>query len=252
MIKAIIIDDEKEAIELVQAILNDHCPEIEVVGTADGVEKGKEEIRKKNPDLLFLDIQMQDGTGFDLLRQTENTFFDVIFVTAYDEYAIEAFRVSALDYILKPVNYKYLLEAVNKILKDRKEKFEIDPNKLDTLFQYLAKPEVKKLAVKVLNGVEYIEIDNIIRAEADSSYSHIYRHVGGKITVARPLSELDKQLKEHGFFRAHKSHLINLNYIKKHKNLVNGAEVEMADNSWIFVSKRKKAEFLEMMKRIST
>jgi len=240
--RAVIIDDEKRARTYLRGILEDHFKEISIVGEADGVSTGKELIEINNPDLLFLDVQMQDGTGFDLLSMINRSKFNVIFVSAYDRFAITAIKFSAVDYLLKPVEADDLSLAIEKI-KNSKSTDEVQ-QKLDLLLNNINK--IDKIALPSLNGIEFVKLENIVRCESDNNYTNFYLTSGNKIIVSKTLKEYEDMLNNKGFFRTHKSHIINLAYIKKYIKGEGGIAI-MEDGSEVAVSRRRKEEFMEVL-----
>lgn len=237
---AIIIDDEQNSRELLGNMLSLYCPTIEILGTADSVQSGFATIKQLNPEVVFLDIQMGDGTGFDLLSLFEKVPFHVIFTTAFQEYAVQAFQYSAVDYLLKPISPEYLVKAVNKVQKLNHSETEIQ-----TLLGNFKQPEDKKIVVKTHDRIYSIYIKEIVRCEADSSYTTLYLENGHKIVVAKQLKEFDEMLSPNDFLRIHQSHLVNLNYVfyyQKGNNLL-----IMKDESAIPVSAKKKDELLSFI-----
>lgn len=248
MIRAIIVDDEQSCINRLSDLLASHCKHsVSLVGTSQSVEGGAEVIKKLRPDLVFLDVQLHDKTGFDLLRQLTGVPCDVIFTTAFEKYAVQAFKFSAIDYLLKPVDPDDLRQAVDK-LKEKLSKDDMS-KKIDVLFHNLNTIEgaSKKISVPTLDGLVFLQVSDIIRCQSDVNYTHIFLREGRKITVAKTLKEFEELLTEYNFYRVHNSHLINLAHIKRY-NKGKGGSVFMIDNSEIEVSTRRKEEFL---KRIS-
>lgn len=243
MIKAVIIDDEEHAREDLLYMLKKHCPGITVSGQANNINTGAEIIKSLKPEVIFLDIQMPMGSGFDLLTKFPEMPFEVIFVTAYDEYAIKALRFSALDYLLKPVRPEELKEAISRL------EFKKSNSKARTNF--LAehtgkKKEFNEIVLPGKHGLEIIMINDIIRCEASSNYTSFILKNDKKILVAKTLKEFDELLSPHNFMRIHKSHLINMKYVKAYsKN--KGGVVTMSDGSEIELARRKKEIFLERL-----
>ncbi len=241
MIKAVIIDDEKSAVTSIELALNEYCPAVEVVGKAHSAKEGIQEIKIKNPDLVFLDIQMPHMTGIELLEQIEHRDFDVIFVTAYNEYAVKAFKLNAVDYLLKPISIPELIKAVHKV-KENKGNFETD--KIEKLKATLS----GKVGLPFSSGTEFVKISEIIRVEADGSYCKVITTDGKIRLISRNLKEMHTSLENESFYRTHKSHLINLEHIKKYSPLRDGGLVEMADGAQIEVARTNKAEFASLLK----
>jgi len=239
--KAVIIDDEKRARTYLRGILEDQFNDISIIGEADGVNAGIELIDKLGPELLFLDVQMLDGSGFDILAKIDRSKYHVIFISAYEKFAITAIKFSAIDYLLKPVEPIDLGIAIDKV-KKTKLNDEVR-NKLDLLLDNVNK--IEKIALPSFNGIEFVKIENIIRCESDNNYTNFYLSSGNKILVSKTLKEFEDILESKGFFRTHKSHIINLSFLKKYIKGEGGIAV-MEDNSEIPVSRRRKDEFREV------
>jgi two-component system LytT family response regulator len=226
-----------------------HCPNVKLVGEADGVGTGMETIQKQNPDLVLLDIKMNDGTGFDLLKKLEPVDFKVIFITAYDQYAIRAFKFSAIDYILKPVDVDELKEAVNRAEEMVQSAFD---KQLDTLEENLKKKEVsdKKLILRTQDNIHLVNVSDIVYCTAESNYTTFFFKNGKKVMVTNcTLKEYDEMLMDYGFFRVHKSYLINLKYIDSFEK-ADGGSVVMTDESKVPVASRKKDQLMAMFEQL--
>ncbi len=239
MIKTVIIDDEGKSREALATMLSRYCSGVEVAAKAAGVAEGLAAIREHAPQLVFLDISMPDGTGFDLLSQLDNIAFEVVFITAHNEYALQAIKASAIDYLLKPLNIQELQEAVQKAALRITEKQ-----------QLLQTAQVKKaaltgrIAVPVNDGLQFISLQQIVRLAAKGSYTEIYTG-DNHILSSRPLKDYEDMLPCDCFFRAHHSHIINLAYIRQYHR-GEGGYVTMQDGSVIDISKRKKKDFLSL------
>ncbi len=243
MINAVIIDDEKNALEVLSSLLKNYCPSVEISAKCKGGEEGIEAIKAFKPDLVFLDIEMPRVNGFDVLNQTRDYDYKVVFTTAYDQFAIKAFKYSAIDYLLKPIDIEELKSAVLKVNADSKDERN---SKLEALLNQLNVNinSIGSIAIPIGTGYEMIRFDNIVRCESDSNYTVIYLHDGRKITLAKTLKEVEISLNKMPFYRIHHSHIINLNYIKKmFKN--EGGYVVMQDGASINISRSKKDEFWE-------
>ena len=244
MITAFMLDDEKQNRDSLQKLLKSNCPDVELLGEASSVTEALPLIKQQQPQLLFLDIEMPNQSGFDLLRQLDSTNFKIIFITAHAHYAIKAIKFSAIDYLLKPIDLTDLMQAVNKASAEINFNHHAQ-NK--GLLENL-EPGVKhKLAVPIRDGLAFLVAEDIIRLEADGTYTHIYSN-GEKFTATKNIKEYEDILVEQNFFRSHKSHLINLKHVKK-LSRVAGYFVQMSDGSQAEVSRRKQEEFIEMMKR---
>ncbi len=246
MIKAVIVDDEQSCIDRLSSLLATHCSQsVHLAGTPLSVEEGLQVITKSKPDVVFLDVQLHSSTGFDLLKQLGEIRFEVIFTTAFEKYAVQAFKFSAIDYLLKPVDPDDLQQAVGK-LQEKLSKDEMSA-KLDVLFHNLKdiRGASKKISIPTINGLEFVDVSDIIRCQSDENYTNIFlREQPRKITVAKTLKEFEELLTEYNFYRVHNSHLINLAHIKRY-NKGTGGYVTMNDNSEVEVSTRRKEEFLK-------
>lgn len=241
MIRTLIIDDEENNRERLIRMISDHFPGFSVIGEADGVESGKQAIDKLRPELVLLDIVMADGDAFDLLDQIDKIFFKIIFITAHEEYALKAFKFSALDYLLKPVlpeNLKIAFDrAEDQLLTDLKLQ-------LSTLQSNLQSPKNKTIVLRSSDKISLVDISEIIRCESDWNYTRFFTKEGKKYMVSSPLKEYEDILEDHGFFRIHKSHLVNISCIdsfdKRNSTLI------LKDETSLPVSRRKKNELLEI------
>ncbi len=245
MIKAVIIDDEKSAAISIELALKEYCPTVEVVGKSNSAKEGIKEIETKKPDLVFLDIQMPHMTGIELLEQIDHRNFDVIFVTAFNEYAVKAFKLNAIDYLLKPISIPELIKAVNKV-SGNKDNQSTANDKLDRLKAALS----GKVGLPFSSGTEFIKISDIIRIEADGSYCKVVTIDGKTRLISRNLKEMQTSLEEESFYRTHKSHLINLEHINKYSPLKDGGLIEMADGAKIEIARGNKAEFSALLKNL--
>jgi two-component system LytT family response regulator len=242
--KAIIVDDEKNGREILQSLLQKYCKEVEVVATAEDPEEAYALILRHQPDVLFLDIEMPNGNGFSLLEKFSSIKFQVIFTTAYDSYAIQAIKFHALDYLLKPIDIDELKMAVENVKKIQNGK---DNENRYADFLVSEKAGITgRIALPIKEGVVYLTIKDIIRVDSDGSYSTFYTSDSKKYVVSRNLGEYEEILPESLFFRAHKSHLINMNKVKKYIR-ADGYFVEMEDGSKVEIARRKKDEFLQLM-----
>ena len=243
--RVVIIDDEAGARNNLRTLIESRFPEIEVLGEADGVSTGQKLIETSPPDLAFLDVQMQDGTGFDLLSGLTRDDLQVVFVSAHDHFAITAIKFSAIDYLLKPVEEEELRVTLEKIRQYR-EGNDIKM-KLELLLGNLRR--VDKVALPSFQGIEFVRLDDIIRCESDNNYTMFYLTGGTKILVSKTLREYEDMLEARGFFRTHKSHIINLKYLKKYIK-GEGGSVILDDGSEVLVSRRRKEDFLRMLTQI--
>ncbi len=249
MLRTLIIDDEPHIRETLKHLLHKFCPEVKVVGEAESVASGIRAIREKVPDLVLLDIRLGDGTAFDLLNHFENIDFRIIFVTAYEKYAIQAFGFSAIDYILKPVNPEKLAEAVKRTGQMVQHSFN---TQLNTLNENLKNPDKqnKTIILKTQENIYIVDTMDIIHCESDGNYTIFETMDNEKIIVSRILKEYDDLLSDSGFFRVHRSHLINLKHIKRFEKQ-DGGNVVMRNGNKIPVSTRGRERLLELFEKIA-
>jgi len=245
MVQTVIIDDEPDCIVFLAQILKNYCPNISISGTATSVQEGVNEILRSNPDLVLMDVELSPGTGFDILNKIPERNFKVIFITAHNDYAIQAFRYSAVDYILKPVDITDLVAAINKVNPSVSRNPLID---FGILLENLKGELPQKLAIPTSSGYEYVTVNEIIRLEADRSYCMFYLTCKRKILVSRCLNDYQQILDSRMFFRIHHSFLINLQHVKSFSRK-DGGYVEMTDGSQVPLARRKKDYFYEVMKR---
>jgi len=245
-LKTLIVDDEQDAVNFINSIIEEYCPSLEVVAKANNIVQGAAAINDKKPDLVFLDVEMPNGNGFDLLAQFPEKDFEVVFITAFNHYAIKAIKFSAVDYILKPINIHEFIEAVNRVVKKRSERPSQGNENLKILMENLRTSPPSRMAIPTADGMEYLNPREIIRIEADRSYSWFFLTGGRKILVSKHLKEFQELLSDRHFFRSHNSHLINLKYVKKYIRK-EGGYIEMTDNTMIPVSRNRKDLFLAHM-----
>jgi two-component system LytT family response regulator len=212
--KAILIDDEISNLENLETLLKKHCPQVTIMATAQNASDAVNAIEKHSPHLVFLDIQMGEQTGFDVLKLLPKRNFEVIFITAYDQYGIQAVKFAALDYLLKPIDIEELVNAVNKA--EHKLTTQIQTSQLDFLLQQLKKPEtnITTIALQMQSEIRYVTLSEIIRCEADNTYTFFFLANNEKILVSKSLKEYSDLLRPNGFLRTHQSHLVNPKYVK--------------------------------------
>ena len=242
MLKTVVIDDELNGRTILKSFIEKYCNGIEIIGEADSVKTGVELINKLQPELVFLDIQMQDGTGFDLLKKFDTTNFKVIFVTSYDHYAIKAIKFSAVDYILKPVDPDNLVEAVNRV-QEIAANTDIE-SKINVLVSNIN--NLEKLALPASDGIRFVKINDIVRCESDNNYTMFHLINKEKILVSKTLKEYDVLLSSVNFYRVHKSHLVNLKYVTKYIP-GEGGYLILEDGSHADVSRRKKEGLMKIL-----
>jgi len=248
--KAILVDDELDGIRTLKKMLECHCPQVTVEATCTSAAIAKQQIKEIQPDVVFLDIQMPGKSGLELLTELEGEDFEVIFVTAHNEYMLQALQYSAADYLLKPVDEDRLIEAVQRAEKrmEQGKKEEMTEALLHNLSK-TGNPAEMRLCLPTLKGFIVLKLEDIIYCEAERSYT-IFHIVGNKtVTVSKPLLDYDSLLKDTSFLRIHKSFLINLLHVKEYQR-GEGGLVIMSDNAEIEVSRRRKDEFLLKVKQV--
>ena len=244
MIKALIIDDEKSSRDTLRGFVENYCKEVQIIGESETAEQGIEQIKKLHPHLIFLDIELPLGSGFDLLEAFKHADFEVIFTTAHDQYALQAIKVCALDYLLKPISSADLITAVAKIrqrglsgtTKPQIGAFVDNISNLDK--------QLSKIVLPTLDGFLVIKISDIIRCEADKNYTWFILINKEKILVSKTLKEFEELLHDMDFIRVHQSHLINASHVQRYIK-GSGRYVKMSDDSIIEVSRRKKELLME-------
>ena len=245
LLKAILVDDELSSLQNLQQKLQEYCSSVKVIAAVQKPEEAILLIRHHKPDVLFLDIEMPKMSGFRLLEELGDYEAEIIFTTAYNHFAIEAMRISAFDYLVKPVAIADLQQAVNRLAQQRTKQTR---ERLNILRKSITetKNQENKIAVPTNEGLEFIVIKNIIRIESSSSYSRIYLVNGQSLFVTRLLKDFEELLLPYRFFRVHNSHLINLSYIRKYIR-GEGGQVVMENGDLVDVSRRKKEEFLSLL-----
>ncbi len=248
MIRCVIVEDEEMARNVLKSLLAQYCQDVMVCAEADDIVSGKNMIETFRPDLVFLDIEMPGGSGFKLLTSIDNVDFEVVFITAYEQFAIKAIRHDALDYILKPIDPKELVAAVEKV-KEAKYKKTLK-KQYDSLLKNLDPEQlvVRKISLSTADKIHLIDVDDIIRCESDNYYTIIFFKDGTNLMVSKTLKEMDKKLEEYDFVRTHKSHLVNMRCIKNF--IKDEMMVVMSDDTKVPVSKRKKERILEVINNL--
>jgi two-component system LytT family response regulator len=247
MKKILIIDDEKPTRELIKRMIESFGFDIDVFIDGENVKSGIESVLRIQPDLVFLDIQMPDGNGFDVLKSINQINFEVIFITAFQEYAIQAIKFSALDYILKPIDAEELRQSLSNALNKLNEKS--DENVFQALHHNIQPQNKRKLVLKTQESNYVVDIDDIIRCESDKNYTFFYLKSGKKILVSRTLKDYDILLSPFEFFRVQQSHLVNLNYVDRYDKH-DGGSVIMKDGASIPLSPVKKDQFFKMLENL--
>ncbi len=249
MLRTIIIDDETHQRLTIKKMVNRYCPKLEVVATADGVQSGLTAINTNKPNLLLLDIQLGDGTGFDILDQLHPIDFKVIFITAYDQYAIKAFRINALDYLLKPLDPDELCHAAARASDIIQHDFN---QQLANLQKYLKRDDKSqtRIIVKTHDTVHLVPVSDILYCQSDSNYTRIHLVDQKQIMVAATLKDYEDIFSESGFFRTHKSFLVNLKHIVRFER-GDGGSLVLAGEIKIPVASRKREELLGILDRLT-
>jgi two-component system, LytTR family, response regulator len=247
MYKAVIVDDENRSVETLRSIIQQFCSdEVEVIGTANSVQEAYPLILANLPDIVFLDVEMPHGSGFDLLEKFVKPTFEVVFTTGFDHYAVTAIKFSALDYLLKPINIEEVREAISKA-KKRIEGKHTQQN-LEHLIQNLRHPRDKtnKIPISVVNGFHFVPVNTIVYCEADDDYTYVHLSDNQKLTVSKNIKEFEDILANYDFFRIHHSFLINRDYIKRYIK-GEGGTIMTEQGKELPVSRRRKPEFLEWL-----
>ena len=226
-----------------------YCKNVNVIAEADGVRAGLNVIKENKPDVLFLDIQMPDGSGFKLLESLDNIDFDIIFTTAYDQFAIKAIKFSAIDYLLKPIFPDDLVAAVKKA--EEKQEARNTKKSVEVLLENIRRPESEtpKIVLSTSERINVVKVKDIVRCESDNYYTFFYFTDGKRLLVSKTLKENEELLSDYNFIRPHKSHLINVLYIKSY-NKQDGGSILMTDGSQVPVSRRKKEKIIEIINNL--
>jgi len=253
MIRTIIIDDEPSAISVLTTLLHKHCQhDVDLIATAGTPDEGRQLIEQLHPDLVFMDVEMPGMTGIELVRSFPSPKFRVVFVTAYDAYALEAFRVSAVDYLLKPVGSEDVIKVVQKIRTDLRNelgKLSLQLQHLDKLLNNHGDGQDQKIGIAMSDKIVFINFRDIIYCEASGAYTHVFLTDGQKLVSSKALGEFETQLGPNKFFRIHHHYLINLNQVKEFQRN-DGGYVVMRNNNELEVSQRKRKDFLEAIQHV--
>ena len=245
--KAVIVEDEAQAVMALKQEIQSNCPQLVLCGNASNVEDAYTLIMKERPDLIFLDIQLKKGNGFDLLSKLDNYCFEVSFTTAYSQYALQAIKISALDYLLKPVDSEELVKAVAKAMNSSQDHMQLQLRNF-IQNQHL-NPLLKKIALQTSKGIFLYELEALVRLEATGNYTTIYLKDDKKLTVAKTMRDFEEMLHSMGFVRIHHSHIINLSHLQSYINK-DGGYVIMDNRTTLPVSKRKRAELLALLNNL--
>jgi two-component system LytT family response regulator len=245
--KAVIVEDELHSRETLKNLIEEFCPDVEVSGMAGSVKEAVELIRQVKPNVVFLDIELQVGTGFDVLAQLSELTFDVIFTTAYEHYAIRAIKFSSLDYLLKPIDLEELQQAIDKARTHQNESAR--KQQLEILLANIGEKGLKKICLATSDRLEFVQVDEIVMCEASGSYTNVYLKENRKIMVSKNLKEYETLLSSENFMRVHNSFLINLNQVKQFVKS-EGGFILMKNNQQVSISPKKRDEFFDRMTSI--
>ena len=248
-IRAVIVDDELKAREGLEEMLRKYCPEVGILATESNISDAVKTINEQSPNLLFLDIKLHNGTGFDILDQVRERNFEVVFTTAYSQYAVQAIKFSALDYLLKPINVEELQESVKRATTHIHRNLVLQDEKLDVLVENLSRPdsqEEQQMVLSLADGFKVSNLSEIVRCTSERNYTWVYLQNGNNMLTTKTLKEYEDLLQDKGFFRCHNSHLINMRYVSKFKRGKNPT-VELNDGSMIRVSRLKREAFIQAL-----
>lgn len=249
MINAFIIEDEFRGLENLKNLLGQYCPDIQVIGEAQTLESGLNQLSNPamKPDVAFLDINLPDGLIFSMLSSLKKIDFDIIFVTAFENFAIKACEFSAIGYVMKPIDPDQLIEAVSRIRKGDDNRTAERMELFDTMYR---NPNAfEKLSISALDGIYFVNLKDIVRLEADDNYTHLFLKDGQRLTASKTIKSYDDLLQSVNFFRVHKRHVINLNYMRKFVK-GDGGYIVMDDDKEIEVSRRRRSAFLEQIRTL--
>ena len=250
MIKALIIDDEKHCCDNLQWLIKQYCPEIEIISVCNSAEKGLQQIHDQQPQLIFLDVEMPDMTGFEMLEVLKDINFDIIFTTAFDQYAIRAIKFGALDYLVKPIDKEELLEAVNKFI-NRTQRDSL--KQLNALLSHIKKSNdlsFQKIALPTMHSYELVPLNNIIVCESNNNYTDVRLNNGQHFLISKTLKQIEDLLDMPPFFRVHNSYLVNLQYAIRYMK-GEGGYLVLNNDMTVPVSRSKKEELLKLITHLS-
>ena len=246
MIKAVLIDDEKNALEMLEWQLQSYCPQVQILELCRNADEGIDAIKKHAPQLVFLDIEMPRKNGFEVILHFPEPPFDVIFTTAYDQFAIKAFKFAALDYLLKPIDADDLTAAVQRY--EKKQRHLQFKEQLEILLQQYKQPQLApgKIPFATQEGIVFVKPETIVRCESSSNYTTLFFADKSKLIISKTLKEVEDLLQPYGFFRVHHSHLINLQQVSRYVK-AEGGYIEMSDGAQVPVSRQRKDYVLEVL-----
>ncbi len=248
MIRTILVDDEPRGLNTLKKLLQEYCPDLSIVAECADADSAKQQILKLEPQLVFLDISMPGKTSFDMLSELDTVNFEIIFVTAHNQYTLQAFHYSAVDYLVKPIDEDLLADAVKRAIK--RINLSAANNNVSALLYNLSKsgsPQKMKLCIPSIRGFQVVELEEILFCEASGSYTNFHFRSDPVICSSRPILEYEEMLADSGFFRIHKSYLVNLLHVKEYIR-GEGGMVILSNNNEIEVSRRKKDLFLTRMR----
>jgi len=249
MLKIIIIDDEPDAIQAISLIISEYCSFARVAGTAGSINEGREKINAIQPDIVVLDIELPRGNGFDLLESLPQRNFEVIFITAYNHYAIKAFKYSAIDYILKPIDIDEFITALDKARQRLSTPGNFE-SRYNSLTDNMRGAAPTKIALTTVENMEFIKVIDIIRIEANGSYCKVFLSSDNSIMVSKSMKEFQDLLDPESFFRSHNSHIININHVKRFW-FRDGGYLELDNGSHVPISRRKKEDFIKIINKMT-
>jgi two-component system LytT family response regulator len=247
MLKLVIADDEPNVREALTQLINEYCPDIKIVDSVASVSKTVSAIKKHSPDIVLLDIEMKEGTGFDVLKQFPKPTFKVIFITAFQHYAVEAFRFAALDYILKPVDPEVLNASLKKA-NDQVDKEKLSL-KIDSFLTNMSGNTLKKIVLKTADSIHVVNLKDVLYCEADRSYTNFYLDDKTRIIVSTTLGDYEELFSEYGFLRTHQSFLVNIHHVKRYEK-GDGGNIILNNNTSLPVATRKKEQLLQLLSKL--
>jgi len=249
-IKTIIIEDETNARKALENMLTFYAPDIKIVGHAESVADGLTLINEQNPDLLLLDVHLSDGTGFDLLKKIKNKSFKIVFVTAFDKYALPAIKLSAIDYLLKPVKPDELRKAISKVRNAMEDEEQANLQIETVIENFNQNNQNKKIILNTNTNIYVIEINQLVHCESVGNYTTVHIKEKDKVMISKTLKEFEGMLSPYGFFRIHQSHLINMEYVETYEKK-GGGRVKLKTGEVLAVSSRKKDNFIKVLQAYS-
>lgn len=251
VIRAILVDDERSVRENLRYLIQEYCTEIQIVGEGATVSEAISEINRHKPDLVFLDIEIREGSGFDVLEHLSVPKPAIIFTTAYSQYAVNAFKVEVADYLLKPIDSQDLVIAVNKVkLRLSRNSLERRLNSLmENLEELSVQSKVRRIGLPILGGMQYFQLSDIIRLQSQSNYTYFYLAGQKEVLVSKTLKDFDVSLASQGFFRVHQSHMVNMDHVVQYHK-ADGGYIILSDGSTVPLSKSHKEAFIQLLSRI--